>query len=95
MKGAEPGIVMPAAPKPGEPYRQEYKAGEAEDMGQIAAVGESITVPAGTYTDVVRTTEWSMLESGSEKKWYARGIGTVREESTAGEIATLISITKK
>ena len=71
VKGAQPGIVMPAAPKPGEPYRQEYSSGEAEDMGQIAAVGESITVPAGTYTDVVRTTEWSMLESGSEKKLYA------------------------
>ena len=95
VKGAEPGVIMPAAPKPGAPFRQEYLAGEAEDMGQIAAVGESITVPAGTYTDVVRTTEWSMLESGSEKKWYAKGIGTVREESTAGEIATLISVTKK
>jgi len=36
-----------------------------------------------------------LLESGSEKKWYARGIGLVRAESTSGEVSTLVSITKK
>ena len=95
VNGAEPGIVMPAAVRPGEPYRQEYLADKAEDMGQIVAVGESLTVPAGTYTDVVRTKEWSMLESGSESKWYAKGVGVIREVATAGEVATLVSITKK
>ena len=95
VKGSQPGIIMPAHPTPGEPFRQEYGAGVAEDMGQIAAIGESVTVPAGTYTDVVKTKEWSMLESGSENKWYAKGVGVVREESSAGEVATLISVTKK
>lgn len=95
VKGAQAGIIMPGVATPGKPYRQEYLAGEAEDMGQVVALGESVTVPAGTFTDVVRTKEWSMLESGSEKKWYARGVGVVREEATAGEVATLISITTK
>lgn len=95
IDGAQPGILMPAHPTPGEPYRQEYGLGIAEDMGQIAALGETVTVPAGTFKDCVRTLEWSLLEPGSEKKWYAKGVGVVREESTIGEVATLISITRE
>ena len=93
VAGAQPGIIMPAEPKPGEPYYQEYSLGVAEDMGQIVATNDSVTVPYGSFTGCVRTKEWSLLESGSEKKWYARGIGIVRSESTAGEVATLVSAT--
>jgi hypothetical protein len=95
VKGAQPGIVMPANPKPGEPYRQEYLKGEAEDMGQVVAVGETVTVPFGIFKDCLRTRDWSMLERGSEKKWYARGTGVVRTESSSGEVSVLISVTKE
>jgi len=95
VNGAQPGIQMPAVPKPGAPYRQEYSAGSAEDMGQVVAVGETVTVPAGTYKDCVKTRDWSMLESGSEHKWYAKGIGFVRSETTVGEVVVLTSVTNK
>jgi hypothetical protein len=95
IDGAQPGIIMMGKPAPGKPYRQEYYAGEAEDMGQIVAVNESVTVPYGVFTGCVRTKEWSMLEPGSEKKWYARGIGTVRTQSSSNkEVSVLVSITK-
>jgi len=92
VNGAQPGIIMPAQPKPGEPYRQEYGHGVAEDMGQIVATGETVTVPAGTYTDCVKTKEWSLLESGNEHKWYAKGVGCIKELSTAGDVVELISV---
>ena len=95
VKGAQPGIIMPAHPQPGEPYRQEYLAGEAEDMGQIAALNETVTVPFGTFKGCVRTKEWSKIEGGSEKKWYAKGVGLVRTESTGGEVSTLVSVTRE
>ena len=95
VKGAQPGIVMQANPQPGEPYRQEYFAGQAEDMAQVVGVGETVTVPFGTFKDCVSTKEWSMLESGSGKKWYAKGVGIVRSETSSGEVSTLISVTKK
>jgi hypothetical protein len=95
IKGAQPGIVMPASPQPGEPYRLEYFAGEAEDMGQIVAVGESVIVPAGTFKDCLKTKDWSLLEPGHEHKWYAKGVGLVKAQSSSGEVATLISVTKK
>jgi hypothetical protein len=94
VNGAQPGIIMPANPKPGAPYRQEYLAGEAEDMAQIVGVNEPVQVPAGTFKECIRTKEWSMIESGTEKKWYARGIGVIRTESADGEVSVLISIKK-
>ncbi len=83
---------MPAEAKPGRPYQQDYYAGRAEDMGQIMALGETVTVPAGTFTNCLRTKEWSLLESGSEKRWYAPGIGFVRSEAVGGEVVTLLAI---
>lgn len=91
----QPGIIMPAHPVPDAPYRQEYSPGNAEDMGQVVALHESVAVPFGTFTGCVQTKEWSMLESGSEKKWYAQGIGVIRIESTGGEVMTLISVKHK
>ena len=91
----QPGIMMPAHPKPGEPYRQEYSPNNAEDMGQVVAIGETVTVPAGTYKDCVKTKDWSLLESGHENKWFAKGVGFVRSQNTAGEVSELISVTSK
>jgi hypothetical protein len=96
VNGAQPGIVMKGNPIPGEPYRQEYYAGEAEDMGQVIALNDSVTVPYGTFTGCVKTKEWSMLEPGSENKWYARGIGNIKTKSSSNEeISVLMSITKQ
>ncbi len=95
VNGAQPGILMPANPTPGEPYRQEYGLGVAEDMGQIVATDVTVTVPAGTFTQCVKTKDWSLLEPGSENKWYAKGVGVVKEVSTAGDVATLIAITRE
>lgn len=95
VNGAQPGIMMPARPKVGDRYRQEYLANVAEDIGQIAALNQTVTVPRGTFTDCVRTREWSMLDSGTSKKWYAKGVGLVRDECTDGEVSALVSITRK
>jgi hypothetical protein len=94
VNGAQPGIVMMGRIAVGGPYRQEYLRGVAEDMGQIVAVDDSVAVPYGTFTGCVRTKDWSMLEPGTEKKWYAKGVGVVRTESTTGEVATLVSVTR-
>lgn len=92
VDAAQPGIVMPGVAKPGPAYRQQYLAGKAEDMGQVIATNESVAVPAGSFSGCLLTKEWSMLESGTERKWYAKGVGVVRAEGTGGEVLVLISI---
>ena len=94
VRGAQPGLALPAQLAPGQPYRQEYLKGVAEDMAQIVAVADSVTVPFGALGGCVRVREWSPLEHGSEMKWYAKGVGVVRSESTEHEIAELMSVTR-
>ncbi|MEZ4415422.1 MAG: hypothetical protein R3E10_06680 [Gemmatimonadota bacterium] len=78
VDGALPGIIMWANPGQhiGEEYRQEFYEGEAEDWAKVLAVGETVVVPAGTFTNCVRTDEWNGLESAShEDKLFCSGIG--------------------
>lgn len=89
----QPGIIMLAHPAIGPAYRQEYGPGHAEDMAQVTAIGETVTTPLGTFTRCVRTKEWSLLEAGDEKKWYAPGLGCVREVSSSGDVAVLVART--
>ena len=93
VDGALPGIVMPAELVVGHAYRQEFYRGEAEDLAQIARIDESVTVPIGTYSDVVVITEWNPLESGVvEEKSYAAGIGMIMEKTVRGGSGSAVLI---
>jgi hypothetical protein len=85
VHGAEPGIALPAEPKPGMTYRQEYYAGEAEDNGEIVSIDEQAEVPAGHYAPVVMTKDTTPVEPKVlEFKFYARGVGPVLELTASG-----------
>jgi hypothetical protein len=86
VDGAQPGIIMHAVPRPGPVYRQEYYPGHAEDLARVWRTGETITVPAGSYKDVLVTAEFSPLDPGViELKYYAPGVGFVFGKSAKGE----------
>lgn len=98
VKGAQPGVVMAADPRPGGPYRQEYLPGEAEDMARVLTADESLRVPYGAYVEVVVTRDWSPLDPGvAEHKHYAPGVGLIREEAVEGESyrVDLVLMTKR
>jgi hypothetical protein len=93
--GAEPGIIMPADPKIGETYRQEYYKGEAEDMARALKLNGSVEVSYGSFKNVLVTDEWTPLEKNvAEHKFYAPGVGNVKEIATKGpqETLTLIDV---
>jgi hypothetical protein len=76
---------MEAKPTPDGPYRQEYLAGEAEDMAKVIKLGAKVSVPFGNYTDVLVTEEWTPLEPGvRERKYYAQGVGMISSKVTKG-----------
>jgi hypothetical protein len=79
VDGAQAGIMMPANPKIGLRYRQEYYEGEAEDKGEIVALDERVAVPSGTFGDVLKTKDTNPLGGGSfEHKFYAPRVGLVK-----------------
>jgi hypothetical protein len=85
VDGAEAGVIMPADPQPGTTYRQEYYAGEAEDIGAIVLRGEQAEVPAGHYDDALITKDTNPLEPKVlEFKFYAPGVGPVLAISASG-----------
>ena len=97
VNGAKPGIFMPAHPQLGQSFRQEFYKGHAEDRFRVESLTESVKVPYGTFTNVVKTTETSPLEPGViDSKFYARGIGQVKEASVKGprETSVLLSVKK-
>jgi hypothetical protein len=78
VDGAQAGVIMPARPRVGMTYRQEYRAGEAEDRGRVLSLGERAQVPAGAFEGVLMTRDWTPLEPATvEHKFYARGTGPV------------------
>lgn len=90
VDGAQAGIIMLADPQEGDAYRQEFYAGEAEDVAEIHAFDQTVTVPAGSFEGVLVTEDWSLLDPEvHERKWYAPGIGVVFEEIVAGGSGTL------
>ena len=80
------GIIMWADPSAhlNEKYRQEYYVGKAEDMGQVLSVDESLTVPFGSFDHMVKTLDFSNIEAGQEQKFYAPGIGLLKEMDVNG-----------
>ena len=85
VDGAQPGIIMPATPAIGVTYRQEFYAGEAEDVAVAVEVDQSVGVPAGSFDAVLVTEDWTPLEPDSrERKSYAPGVGLVMEEIIQG-----------
>ena len=86
IDGAKPGIWMKANPQVGDSYRQEYYKGEAEDMAEVLATNERVTVPYGTFKNCVKTLEWSPLEPDLKAhKYYCPEVGgTVLEVELVG-----------
>jgi hypothetical protein len=76
VDGNLPGVALPARPWVDLTYREEYSEGVAEDQSRVLALDEQAEVPAGHYTPVVMTEDFSPIEPDvSELKFYARGSG--------------------
>ena len=79
VNGAQPGFIMPASLTVGFNYFQEFAAAdEALDQGTISALGLTMTVPVGTFTDVLRVLETTELDlDAREFKFFAPDFGLI------------------
>jgi hypothetical protein len=79
INGARFGLVMPGKPKLGARYMQEIAPKVAMDRAEVVSLTERVKVPAGTFTDCLKTKESSALESGVEAKLFAPGLGLLKD----------------
>jgi len=95
--GARAGIAMPAHPRVGQTFRQEYYPGHAEDVFRIVGMRATVRVPYVSSTHALQTREWTRLEPGViDRKLYVRGLGTVKELTVKGgdERVELVSVSR-
>ncbi len=87
VDGAQPGITMPADPRVGDSYRQEFLPDEAEDIAAIVGLDVDVELRDGASYTTLKTRDWNPLdaEGGVEFKYYAAGVGLVREEDETGK----------
>jgi hypothetical protein len=85
VDGARAGIFMPAHPRVGQTFRQEYYKGHAEDHFAVLSLDASVVGPYTASAHALLTKEWTPLEPDTlDHKIYVRGIGLVREETIKG-----------
>jgi len=76
VDGNLPGVALPADPRVGLTYREEYSKGVAEDQSRVLDLNEQAEVPAGHFKPVLMTEDFSPIERDvSELKFYAKGSG--------------------
>jgi hypothetical protein len=85
VDGAQAGVIMPARPRPGLRYRQEYYAGHAEDRAKVLSLDERASVPHGSFTGLLMTEDTTPLDPGLvERKYYARDVGPLLAVTVKG-----------
>lgn len=83
--GAQPGMLMPAAPGVGEEWRQAYHPCHVDDLVKALADSASITTTAGSFTGCLQTLETSQLDpSVNVEKYYCKDRGLVLRDDKAG-----------
>jgi hypothetical protein len=94
--GAKPGIFMPAHPRVGQSFRQEFYKGQAEDHFQVVSLHATVNVRYTSSKHAMLTKEWTPLEPGViDHKFYVRGIGDVSEQTVKGPTERLALVSLK
>jgi len=80
VNDAKFGMMMPGKPKVGDKFYQEHAPKVAMDRCEIVALDGEIETPLETFKYCLRMKETSDLESGTGEKWYAAGVGLVKDD---------------
>ncbi len=79
VNGARFGLMMPGKPKVGQRFYQEQAPGVGMDRAEILSDGQKVETPAGMFAKCLHVVETTPLEKGSAHKWYAAGVGAVKD----------------
>jgi len=80
-----PGVLMPGNPKVGDKFKSEDVSKDIHEEDEVLSLSETVTVPAGTYQNCLKIKE-KLADGEIEYKYFARGIGCVREVPAEGDV---------
>ena len=90
---SSPAIFMPANPEVGDIFKPEDLFPIVDETVTVQAVSQSVGVPAGKFSEVIKVLETSLLPGAPETKWYAAGVGIIKGNTTTNENFALIATT--
>lgn len=79
-----PGVIIPGHPQIGDQFKSEDVNAEITERDEVISLNETVTVPAGTFDHCVKIKE-TPADGKVEYKYYAPGIGVVREMPASGD----------
>jgi hypothetical protein len=80
VDGAKFGLMIPGKPVVGDRFFQERASKQrAMDRSEVVSTSEKIATPAGVYEKCLHMKDSSALEKGTTHKWYAPGVGLVKD----------------
>ena len=88
-----PGVILPAELKVGAKFRSEDVSAEIKEKDSIVSMSETVKVPAGTYANCIKVQELAAGEK-PEFKYFAKGVGVVREQPEGGNLLLISHTTK-
>jgi hypothetical protein len=88
-----PGIIIPAHPKVGDKFMSEDVSREIMEHDEVISTTESAKVPATNYQNCVKVKE-GLSDGTTEHKYYAIGVGVVRETPSAGDVLLISHTTR-
>jgi hypothetical protein len=80
-----PGVIMPTRPKVGATFKSEDVNKDIHEDDEVVSTSESVSVPAGKYSNCLKVKE-TLAEGDVEYKYFAFGIGCVREVPKDGNV---------
>ena len=78
--GARFGLMIPAKPTVGQAFYQEIAPKVAMDRVEVISTSETVKTPAGTFQNCVHLRETTPLERDVSHKYYAPGIGIIKDD---------------
>jgi hypothetical protein len=98
LADAKAGIHVQSNPQLGTPPYLEGKATNVGfyDCGQVYQKGQSVSVPAGNYSNVLVINEWDPTDpdSGIQRKFYAPNVGPVQVAAVNDPLGETMALSK-
>jgi hypothetical protein len=80
-----PGILFPGNPQVGDKFMSEDVSKAIHEDDKILSLSETVTTPSGTYKNCIKLEE-VLADGDVEYKYFAKGIGVVREVPADGDV---------
>jgi hypothetical protein len=80
-----PGVFMPGNPRVGDKFRSEDVSSSIREEDEVLSLAENAKTPAGAYENCLKLKE-KLADGKTEYKFFAKGIGVVREVPEDGDV---------